>query len=522
VLLGFTVLLAGLPVQAIDESIVEPEVAIEGAESLEASGFELTSPELESDTLEVEELEVETGDHELDVENLNRLLISEFQLSGRDGVEPGYFVEVYNNSDDYLEVENWQLQYVVSNDKGFGAERLMASLNLKFAPHEYVVFGGAEDDDFQINVIQTNATQGYIRIVDDSGETVDALGYGSISTQVNAPLSAASLKGKSVQRCETVPGAITNTGSNTNDFKNYEYTTPGLGIKCPSDDDYNQCIGLRINEIGANLSEKFIEVINTTESELDITGCKLATSDNNSEYVFDDIVLSSGEIIHFYAADLGLSWHKTTSSTVYIYGANGNLRDAQTYKDLAVDTSWAWFGGSDWRQTFKPTPGVDNEYEQYKPCAAGWYRAETGYCRKVVVESATVLAECGEGKYRNPETNRCKSLASLAAAYSPCADGYYRNPETNRCKKIAAESSELKPCQAGYERNPETNRCRKIRVNDGAGYGVKSSQQSNPASFVGWLAFGGVVLAGLGYVGFEFHHEIVGITKKILHITGKK
>jgi hypothetical protein len=107
-------------------------------------------------------------------------------------------------------------------------------------------------------------------------------------------------------------------------------------------------------------------------------------------------------------------------------------------------------------------------------------------------------ADCGEGRYRNPETNRCKKVETEAAkTLTPCAVGYERNPETNRCKKVAVASG-LVPCAEGYERNPETNRCRKVRENTGvaAGFGVPDS--GGDGSEVGGDAAG--VLGAVGAV----------------------
>ncbi|MDR1032802.1 MAG: hypothetical protein LBL84_02195 [Candidatus Nomurabacteria bacterium] len=523
VLVSIVVVGAAAPVRAVDD-----------LEDKSEPTSELVDIQASSDTSLEIEVPGESGEPEdtVPASNKSRLLISEFQLSGRDTI-PGYFVELYNNSDEYFTESGWRLEYVVANTSasGFGEVRLLANLDfsdLDFDPHGYAVVGAAETDDIAINTVTTNATQGYIRIVDDGGETVDLLGYGSATNAKNAeggkPITSGKVAGKSAQRCERSPGIIVDTDINVDDFDNYELSTPGFGVSCVGGADYeaepiNQCSGLVLSEIGANLSEQFVEVYNSIGATLDISGCGLKTNRSGQVFVFANLELAAYDYMAFRVADTGLTLTKTTTGTVYLLDSTSTTIDSTYYENLKADTTWSRFD-SGWLQTYTATPNEANFYEEFAACAIGYERnLETGRCRKIAVEA--LLPDCGEGKFRNPETNRCKSLTSLAAEYTPCAEGYYRNPDTNRCKKIASDDG-LTPCQDGYERNPETNRCRKVRVNSGADYGVEPSEQNDTASFVGWLAFGILAIAGLGYVGLEFRREIVAAVKKILHITGKK
>jgi hypothetical protein len=533
VLVSFFMMISTMPARALGDILEDTDLVQDETKSVPTSelAIELASSgnELEvvtqSDAKLIEESKSSGS-------SKSRLLISEFQLSGR-ATTPGYFVELYNNSDEHFIETNWRLEYAVANTSasGFGEVRLLANLdfsNLDFGPHGYVVVGAAEKDDIKINTVTTNASQGYVRIVDGQGETVDLLGYGSAANAKNAeggkPVTSGKVTGRSVQRCEKSPGIILDTDINADDFANYETSTPGRGVSCAGSSDYefevvNSCAGLVLSEIGANLSEQFIEVHNSTGKALDISGCGLKTNRSSKVFTFENLELDANDYLAFRVTDTGLTLTKTTTGTVYLLNSAGGTMESTYYAGLKSSTSFARFGDN-WLQTYALTPNEANVYEEFAACAVGWERnPDTGRCRKIAI--AVLPADCGEGKFRNPETNRCKSLASLATAYSPCKEGYYRNPETNRCKKIASETGS-KPCQAGYERNPETNRCRKTRVNNGAGYGVEPGEHGDTASFIGWLAFGGVVAAGLAYVGFEFRREIVALAKKIPHISGKK
>ncbi|MBP5674921.1 hypothetical protein J6W91_01160 [Candidatus Saccharibacteria bacterium] len=107
--------------------------------------------------------------------------------------------------------------------------------------------------------------------------------------------------------------------------------------------------------------------------------------------------------------------------------------------------------------------------------------------------------DCGEGKFLNPKTNRCKNLQTISetstgktiTTYNPetgegttikiCNEGYELNEETNRCNKIKEEtpasdasgatsssksdtSSSTKTCPEGKFLNPETNRCKNLQT----------------------------------------------------------
>ena len=99
----------------------------------------------------------------------------------------------------------------------------------------------------------------------------------------------------------------------------------------------------------------------------------------------------------------------------------------------------------------------------------------------------TPKKDCGEGKFLNPKTNRCKNLQTISetttgktiTTYDPetgeattikvCNDGYVLNAETNRCNKIKSEtdtkqSSQVKTCTEGQFLNPKTNRCKNIQT----------------------------------------------------------
>lgn len=304
----------------------------------------------------------------------------------------------------------------------------------------------------------------------------------------------------------------------------------------------NPCNGLRLSEIGANLSRQFIEVYNSESHVINIRGCQLQTNRSQTAiYAFEDIDLEPGGYRTVYIDETDLTLTKTTSGTVYILSSDGEVEvDARSYENLSENSSYALIDGV-WRQTFTLTPGDYNQYAEYPPCQEGYFRnTETGRCNKLTasaeladcgpgrernpatnrcraIQSGRQLTPCRPGQERNPATNRCRSIALASSTLTPCRPGQERNPATNRCRSVNSAST-LKPCAPGQERNPLTNRCRKVNTasaSDVAAFPVEPISEASRA-FAAWWALGGVLILGAGYGAWEWRHEIANGWKRIV------
>lgn len=225
---------------------------------------------------------------------------------------------------------------------------------------------------------------------------------------------------------------------------------------------------------------------------------------------------------------------------VWFEDAEGILRYDDTmiqYPDASstTKTGWAWIVTDEgtWAWTSTPQPNAVNKMTQpavatavagvtseLAECSAGKYRyPETNRCRNIEEAIATLTA-CEEGKERNPETNRCRSIATLAsAALAPCDDDQERNPATNRCRKIANAESSLHPCDEGQERNPATNRCRNIASSASATTFADPLGKPADQPSLHWLG-GAVLLGAAGYGIYEWRSEISRAFRRFIP-TGK-
>lgn len=431
-------------------------------------------------------------------------MISEVQVSGAcpDTVCSGNnveFVELYNPNAQPLALTGMKLRY-----HGGGAaptEYDLVDLNdVVLAAGELAVVGrnmsGAVKKTF---TRQLADSAGAVRIVTATGGLVDQVAWGGATKSFYMHAAEAPETNKSLQRC-FVDGQLVNAidRDTSQEFIVYvnELASPGIALTCPVPSEpvdpaqpnlpVNDCEGLRLSEIGANITQQFIEVHNTVDELRDVTGCRLMT--NRSASVFFDLSSSIAPrgylVVGIEKTPLSLT--KTTTGTVYLLSSEGAEVDSQSYANLAKDTSWSLVDGV-WRQTYAITPGLANTYQQYVACDMGYERnEETGRCRKI--EQAAGLVDCEEGKYRSQETGRCRNV-SVEPALTACASNQYRSPETNRCRKAVSGGD----ASAGFEV-------------------VKDDSVAD--QMASWLALGGVGSLALGYAAWEWRREVVGALGK--------
>lgn len=289
----------------------------------------------------------------------------------------------------------------------------------------------------------------------------------------------------------------------TRTFAHDENYTPIYNIEKPgylppsatSDEDTSfiepHCRGLELSEFltyyDVDKSEQFIELHNSSEDEIDMTGCGIKYKTK--------ILLLSGTIAadaYFaYHPDLALTKNPTSSNSYELIDTTGDVVDSFLLpRGQKKSTAYAQFGYNNgqenWLATYNPTPGEANNYQQFRSCP--------------------------EGKVINEETGNCVKAATIAEV-TECPAGKYRNPLTGRCKTIAEESTTA-PCPEGYERNPETNRCRKIRDNDGTAYPLVPTTATEKTTFIAGLAIIAVLLVGATYIILQYRSEIIKFFKK--------
>ena len=445
-------------------------------------------------------------------------LVVSHVVTGFAGVANREIIELYNNSDEELDLTGWCVLY-----KSSSLTERRACLQPRDAEAQYVALparsylvlvssalvgqypGFAYDGLLQNDGLAE--TRGSVVVHDAGGVYVDGVAWGAMSpssARVDAvegsAIAGQPARGQALERKARDGRSYQDTDDNANDFvigaprEVYQAgalrdiadvcaNLPGIQEQLPegyyrdaagdcsdapppSPPEAIMCDGVSISEIGANLDEQFVEVRNHGATSAALGGCQLQTNRNKNVWVFEEgATLEVGEHRVVLVADTDLTLTKTTTGTVYLLSSDGNTEvDSVEYRNLAKESSWALVDG-EWQQTYRVTPGASNVYQQYLDCDEGYLRNEaTGRCNKI--PEPTTLSDCGEGRERNPLSGRCRNIPT-PTQLTPCREGQYRSEETNRCRSIAtAAASVLKPCADDQFRNPATNRCKKIASSD--------------------------------------------------------
>ena len=281
------------------------------------------------------------------------------------------------------------------------------------------------------------------------------------------------------------------------------------------------CGDLIITEIYSyyreSAAEQFIELYNPTANAIQLDLCYIKYK---SSQFSPSGQLAPEQYYLFQDSGLLLTKDPSTFNTISITDSSGDILIDFIYPHgQKKGTSYALFnrGAPDekWLQTFLPTPGAENQYQQFQTCPDGKeINPETGNCVKSQETAEATI--CPEGKYLNPLTGRCKKIETTTIKI--CQDGYHLNILTGRCNKDKTTSASTE-CKEGYERNPDTGRCRKIRTNTAQEYPVTPSSEEetydSPQIFVAGGAIIALLLGGIGFALFQFRKEIKTAILKI-------
>ncbi len=289
-----------------------------------------------------------------------------------------------------------------------------------------------------------------------------------------------------------------------------------------------QITELMPNPLEGSKGDEFIELYNPGDEAVDLAWWELMVGKKSFAFPAGASIPAKS---YYVVTDKDVKFTlPNETGIVQLYSREGSFEFiVPAWSKAKNGQAWALIE-DEWRFSSIATPGEANKLPpEMTPgfvagmgsgladCGEGRERnPATGRCRNIPTEA--VLSPCKEGQYRSEETNRCRSIATAAASeLKPCADGQFRNPETNRCKKIASsEDVAMADCGEGRERNPVTNRCRNIKQTapPAADFAVEPVRDS-ASVFVGWWVLGGVSLVAVGYAGWEWREEIGRLIARI-------
>lgn len=442
------------------------------------------------------------------------VLFSEVKLGGAVSGQPTEFIELYNNTDNPINFDNgdWWLEYAkpaafILNCSITSWQSMDSSSNVK----QQKVAGSIAARGYMTIPFSLNDAAGGSLRLQHNGLIDDLVGWGSATSAAPCVQGVAATippNGKSIQRQAF-------SGNNAADFTEPRDPTPlaaaATSTPVPDHTPTPTCQGISITEIvpnpaGSDTGAEFVELLNETNMAVSTAGCTLKVG--GAAQVMP-ASLSPG-----YTALFTIALPNAAGGQVVL--VTTTTTQTVTYPaDLADDESYSLIDGA-WQQGALPTPGQPNAMpavvvseavtseETVAPCAAGKYRnPETNRCRSIETGSGPVA--CQAGQVRNPETNRCRNAVTAAANTTACASGQSRNPETNRCKKDTVATATTSACKPGQARNPETNRCRKVLAAKSSTSPGDSSSSKKPVSYA---VIGIVAAIGVAYGLWEYRGQL--------------
>lgn len=272
---------------------------------------------------------------------------------------------------------------------------------------------------------------------------------------------------------------------------------------------------------------EFVELYNPALTSANLHGCELY-SNKSSDPLVTFTEANTVQPDGYFVVEVT---DKLTNSSGEVTFVTTDREDVVAYTSAKEGYAVAYFEDG-WQNTNVLTPGAENMQSaddqsgsvdtttSLAACPEGKFRnPETNRCKSISTAS-TSLTPCDPGQYRNPETNRCKKVSSSAASLKPCSPGQERNPETNRCRKVTSSSSDLKPCKDGYERNPDTNRCRKVTQTAANQFADAEDEAGDGIHMSSWL-IAGVFSMAAGYGAYEYRGELGKVASKAKSVISK-
>jgi len=473
------------------------------------------------------------------------LFISEVKLGGAVSGQPTEFVELFNDTDNQIDLSEYMLEYAKSTST-LTTENCTGepwdSFDQTSAVKIFTLNGIIQPRGRTVHQITLNdGVDGSLRIiktstVDTPLSVVDLLGWGATSICQEAEAATMPPNGTSIKRLFSSDGHPIDTDNNKNDFTQpvaplpesdppiIEETQPEETNTCSSSIVLSEFLtdpeGLEAD------GGEFIELYNSGATEASLLGCQLNSSKINNLKIFssEDKVSAGG----YFVINLADKLTNSNGSITFITNTNEQVVN---YSLLKEGETFALIDNS-WKITDVATPGTinklvllseeevagtQNNEAGLAPCPEGKYRnTATNRCRNIELASSELEA-CDAGEYRSTETNRCRKVTLATASLLPCDIGEERNPATNRCRKISSITSDLKPCDEGSERNEETNRCRKIASIVGSNNQQLDSNEDNGSSSVDLRIILVVLALASGYGVYEYKTDIKNIYERVVN-----
>ncbi len=471
------------------------------------------------------------------------ILITEVQtgfIDGSGAESPKQeFIEITNVSSLAVNLTGWRLEYLSASNDGSGTPtQVIDTLNGQIGINGHGLwehegyYPAPPDAIFGVGDTSSSGflakSGGHVRLM--NGTTmIDCVSWGSAVAIAGCDkVSALAGAGYTIQRrlnngtYDKITGVANLTPATPQGGNIYSLSTTPPVVNPPTNPvqptPAPDCDGVQLSEILANPAGddgqgEFIELYNPLDHDQSLYGCSLRLA-SGKEYAFTTL---DTMMAHEYKA------YPYSSTALQLSNSGGTVtlitvgqQASTTYPTVGDDDAWALVNGV-WNISKQPTPNAANvasssaesasvtSLEESAACPEGKYRnPDTGRCRNIPTDNP--LTACPEGQERNLTTGRCRKSV-VTATQAVCQPGQERNPDTSRCKKVETAATQ-KPCDPGQERSLDTNRCRKVTSNPvGKVLGSTTVHTQTYHYLIVGLVLSGVV----GYGVYEYRHDLIGL-----------
>ena len=268
------------------------------------------------------------------------------------------FVELFNTSDTAITLDGWWLE------DGSEAKTMLEG---NIAAKKFIVIDTPKGN--------LNNSGDIVMLFDPTGKKIDSITYGTWDdgdTSDNAPAPPDPLS--IARRLDGLDA--------DNDFYDFVLTdtitkgTPNIiSLTTESDSGTGQVLGTKIfssevhiteiypNPPGSDSEDEFIELYNTSDKTVDITGWKLGDS-SKKRYTITDGQMTPGAYLVLKRATTGIALNNSGGEEVGLYDPNGAIVEKAQYAGSAAEgQSWARKEDGSWAWTTEVTPSEANVIE---------------------------------------------------------------------------------------------------------------------------------------------------------------
>lgn len=331
------------------------------------------------------------------------VVISEISMGSEDSASDE-FVELYNNSSVDITLSGWAIYYKSSTGKTWTKKANFTENSVIHAHDFYLIASSRLGADVSMTSGMSQ-TSGIIQIRDNTGSTIDLVGWGSADTfeEQSAPSTQA---GEVLYRSfDTTALIMQDSDNNFDDLSISANETPKAAphIEVPTPDVTVTYPKVALSELFPNPAspqednqDEFIELYNPNNIPVDLNGWIVRDAGGSSYVIKDKIIPAMGYAV-FTSKESSLSLNNT-GDVIYLFSPDNTLVDSSAdYSDAKEGLSWAVVGNS-WDWTVSPTPSTVNsatyiEVDSSKTAASKTTSKKTTTAKKAAKASSKVAAK---------------------------------------------------------------------------------------------------------------------------------